>query len=67
MKVYEDISTPGMARSLGLDSAVTGAYDGAWRATSEDNLDEVHPIRYKIRHGKTSAVRRTILTLNMIS
>jgi len=56
MKVSEDISTPGMARSLGLDSAVTGAYDGAWRATSEDNLDEVHPIRYKIRHGKTSAV-----------
>ena len=54
--VSKDISTPGMARSLELDSAVTGAYDGAWRTTSEDNLDEVHPIRYTIRHSKTYAV-----------
>lgn len=26
-------------------SAVLEAYDGAWRATENDNRDEVHPIR----------------------
>lgn len=42
----QDLSTPGVADALGLDSAVLEAYDSAWKATALDDRDGVHPIRY---------------------
>lgn len=48
IKTAEEISKPGVSERLGLDSGVLEAYDAAWRATSEDDRDGVHPIRYVV-------------------
>lgn len=44
-KVAQDLSEPGLADALGLDSTVLEAYDSAWKATALDDRDGVHPIR----------------------
>ncbi|CAM9334799.1 unnamed protein product [Ectocarpus fasciculatus] len=42
----EELSDPSLAERVGLESGVAEAYDAAWRATAEDDKDDIHPIRY---------------------